>query len=105
MELYSGEEHDAREATRLYKETISEDVQQFGGANLSVHPQTKNEHKVAERVSAYRSGDVSKVACIDKLGGKWHKWTEHHRSIRKTRFKSSGANTTKSDDHLRDSSS
>ena len=52
------EEHDARYTIRIYKDTMCEDAIEF--SNHHVCAQTRQELKIAERVSSYNAGDMNR---------------------------------------------
>ena len=94
-----GEEHDARDAVRLYKDTLREDALEFGDVEAAVRLPTKHERNVAERVAAVEAGDVEKVARIDARENERCKWKAYHRSVRKARANASKANKIAKDSH------
>ena len=59
----SGEEHDARDIIRLYKDMMCENVIEFGDPLASVHVATQKKLKITERFVAYDAGDMNNVAC------------------------------------------
>ena len=87
-----GEEHDARDAVRLYRETMREGMLEFGDPSTVELKLTKHELKIAERAAAVQAGDVAKVAHIDACEEDRRKWKAYHRNIRKARAKASKAN-------------
>ena len=58
------EDQDARDRIRLYKDTMREDAMEFD--DPAVRAPAKQVLKNAERVTAYGSDDIDKVACIDE---------------------------------------
>ena len=72
-----------RDTTRLYKDTKREDVTVYDDSLVCI--QTQQELKISERVAAYNSGDMDKVAYIDGLEEECLKWIAYHRSVRKYR--------------------
>ena len=58
---------------------MREDAMELGDP-LSRAP-TQQELKIVERVSAYNTGDVDKVALIDKREEECCKWKAYHRSV------------------------
>ena len=74
-----GEEHDARDTIRLYKDTMSEDAMDF--CDPDIRAPTQQELKIAGRVVAYNTGDMDKVARIDEREEQRRKWKSYHRSV------------------------
>ena len=68
-----GEEHDARDMARVYSDAMCEDAMEFGDPLANVRAPTQEEFKIAERVSAYNSGDMSKVVHIDEFNEEFRK--------------------------------
>ena len=75
------EEHDARDAIRIYKGTMCEDAMGLG--DPAVRARTQQELEIAERVAAYISGDMDKVARIDEREEQRRKCKSYYRSVRK----------------------
>ena len=61
-----GEELDARDIIRLYKDTMRKDAMKFGDPLASVHARTQQELKITESVAAYNAGDIDKVTRIEE---------------------------------------
>ena len=59
-----GEEHDARDTIRLYKDAIRKDAMELGDS--LVRAPTQQELKINERVIAYNAGEMDKVVRIDE---------------------------------------
>ena len=59
-----GEEHDARDTIRLYKDTMRKDAMEL--CDSLVRSPTQQELKIAECVFAYNSGDIDKIARINE---------------------------------------
>ena len=59
-----GEEHDTRDMICIYKNTMREDAMEFG--YLCVRAPTQQELKIAERVAAYNTDDMDRIARIDE---------------------------------------
>ena len=72
-----------RDKTRMYKDTMHEDVMEFGDLLASVCAPIQQELKIAEPVSAYNVGDMDKVAHIDEHEDERRKWMVNHRNFRK----------------------
>ena len=89
-----GEEKDARDTISLYKDTIIEDAMELGDPQVRVPLQ--QELKIAERVAAYNSGDLGKVARLDEREEERRKWKSYHCSVRKYRAGISKASSSKS---------
>ena len=83
MVLSRGEEHDARDTSRIYKDTMREDTMAFGDSYVRVS--TQQELKIAERVAAYNVGDMDNVARIDERDKQRRKCKSYHRSVRRYR--------------------
>ena len=75
--------HDARDTIRLYKDKMCEDAIEFG--DPQVHAQTQQELKIAERVTAYNSGEMDKFSRLDEREEERRKWKSYHRDARKYR--------------------
>ena len=75
-----GEEQDARETIRFYKDTMHEDAMEFGYP--LVRAPTQQELKIAERVAAYNAGYIDKVARIDKSEEERCKWKAYDTNVR-----------------------
>ena len=88
-----GEEHDARDTIRVYKDTMREDAMEF--VNPYVCAPTQQELKIAERVAAYNAGDMDKVARIDEREEHRCKWKCYRRSVRKYHAGISKASSSK----------
>ena len=78
-----GEEHDARDTNCLHKETMREDVIEFGDPLASVHAPTQQELKITELVTAYNDCDMDKIARIDEREEERCIWRAYHRNLRK----------------------
>ena len=87
------EEHYARDTIRLYRDTMREDAMEFGYP--AVRAPTQQELKIAERVAAYSSGDMDKVARIDEREEQRRKWKSYHRSVRRYHAGISKASSSK----------
>ena len=87
------EEHDARNTIRLYKDTVREDAMEFGDPNIRALAQ--QELNIAERIAAYNSCDLDKVARIDEREEQRRKWKAYHRSVRKYHAGISKASSSK----------
>ena len=61
-----GEEHDACDIIRLYKDTMPEYAMDFSDPLSSARASTLQELKIAERVPAYNGGDMDRIARIDE---------------------------------------
>ena len=59
-----GEEHEACDTARLYKDTMSECKMEFG--DPGIRAPTQQELKISERFAAYDSLDIDMVAQIDE---------------------------------------
>ena len=88
-----GEEHYARDTIRIYKDTMREDAMEFG--DPYVRAPTQQELKIAERVAAYNSCDMDKVARIDERDEQCRNWKSYHRSVRKYHAGVSKASSSK----------
>ena len=84
-----GEEHDAREAVRFYKETMRKEMLEFGNPSTVEGKLMKYDLKVAERSTAVHTGDVAMSPRIDAREEERRKWMAYHRCIRKTHAKAS----------------
>ena len=67
-----GEEYDARDMIRIYKDTMREDATEFD--DPYVRAPTQRELKIAERVGAYNAGEMDKVARIDERDEQSRRW-------------------------------
>ena len=75
-----GEEHDAGDMIRVYKDTMREEAMDF--CVPYVRAPTQQELKIAMRVTAYNAGGMYKAARIDKRDEQCHKWKSYRRSVR-----------------------
>ena len=64
---------------------MREDALEFGKSSAEGREPTKHELKVAERVSAFKRGDIAEVWRIDARDKERRKWKSYHRSVRKAR--------------------
>ena len=71
-------EHHARDAVHLYKETLREDMLEFGDSSTVECKLTKHELKAAERAAAVQAGDVAKAARIDAREEKRRRLKAYH---------------------------
>ena len=88
-----GGEHDARDTTGLYKDTMREDAMELGDPDIRAP--TKQGLKIAERVATYNSCDMDKVGRIDEHEEQRRKWKSYHRSFRKYHAGISKASSSK----------
>ena len=91
----SGEEHDARDTIRVYKDTMREDAMEYG--DTLVCALIQQELKIGARIFAYNAGDMNKVARIDEREEERRKRKAYHRSVRKYRESISKASSSKGD--------
>ena len=91
--LSRGKEYDARDVIRLYKDTMREDAIEFN--DPLVRAPTQQELKIAERVAAYNSGGMDKVAHINESEEQRRRWKANHRGVRKYHAGISKASSSK----------
>ena len=89
LALARGEDHDARDAILICKETICEDLLVFGDPSTAERMLTKHELKISGRAAAVQTGHIAKVSCIDAHEDEPRKWISCQCSIRKARVKAS----------------
>ena len=86
------EEHDARDAVCLYKETMREYILEFGDPSMVERKLMRHVSEIAVRAAVVQSGDVAKVARIDVREVERRKWKAYHCKICKACSKPSKAN-------------
>ena len=64
---------------------MREDALEFGDGSAEAREPTKHELKVAERVSAFKRGNIAEVKRIDARDEERRNWKPYHLSMRKAR--------------------
>ena len=79
--------NDDRDALRLYKKWMREEMLEFGDPSAVERKLTKHEQKTDEQADATDAGDIPEAARMDAREEDCRKWKAYHRNIRRDHAK------------------